>query len=606
MSKFLNRIITRSDIVSITNAGMYEMDSTVLGPVTKGGTGNCVVSSGSGVYDGGDRVIGFHNGYDIDGDIIITVGWGDGIAVRRLNNDGSMTKLYHDNQGLWRDTSSTYNHMQSVAMAKGCNKAVVMSYNVYGYSIIDYSGAVDGTSNGGQVIREARPSHTNPTDFIDPSGTNSRAENYYVRRVGYWYAGGLCAAGEWIYASEHDAGRHYRHFPRRNLATGAQEFLEGGYEEGGNDKYSGSADNDRNGYRAFLSYDEVNDRMYYWDYEGNGAFTVILDASTSTPETLWCDLEDTVAGSGSTFSQNGYCRESGLFVPDPANAPNVVIMAGYDYIQKVDYTNCFSGSAPNVTDRFYLRNFAEGVDYNGITRFGTKYQKTSGTPMDKLPDYAGDYIPVVGDRGYGKVDGGFFDLSTFKMYSRRQLTNYVEDQSSVYGGSARGRSFQSDYGVNSVLMSSANGTKYWIRMGYGADGHAFRVWSEATKPMELAGDGDWEVVFGTFTLPNSAAIDMVFVGGLHNFVIPSSCSLNVSVSNNNGSSFESYDKDSNEAHVFSSTGTQLRVKLTGNGHPNKSPFSCSKDSFYVDYMSMHAAAKDSNIKFKVNRKRLRH
>ena len=53
-------------------------------------------------------------------------------------------------------------------MAKGCNKAVVMSYNVYGYSIIDYSGAVDGTSNGGAVIREARPSHTNPTDFIDP------------------------------------------------------------------------------------------------------------------------------------------------------------------------------------------------------------------------------------------------------------------------------------------------------------------------------------------------------------------------------------------------------------------------------------------------------
>ena len=139
-----------------------------------------------------------------------------------------------------------------------------------------------------------------------------------------------------------------------------------------------------------------------------------------------------------------------------------------------------------------------------------------------------------------------------------------------------------NYGVNSVLMSSANGTKYWIRMGYGADGHAFRVWSEATKPMELAGDGDWEVVFGTFTLPNSAGVDMVFVGGLHNFVIPSSCSLNVSVSNNNGSSFESYDKDSNEAHVFSSTGTQLRVKLTGNGHPNKSPFSCSKDSFYVD------------------------
>ena len=602
MSEFKSQVFTRSDIVTITNAGVYEVDSTVIGPVLKGGTGNTLVSSSGGDYDGGDRVIGFHNGYDIDGDILISVGWGDGIAVRRLNNDGSMTKLYHDNNGLWRDTSSTYNHMQSVAMAKGCKKAVVMSYNVYGYSIIDYSGAVDGTSNGGAVIREDRPSHTNPTDFIDPSGTNSRANSDYVRRVGYWYAGGLCAAGEWIYASEHDA-RHYKQFPRRNLATGAQEFLDGAGT--GSDKYSGSADNDRNGYRAFLSYDEVNDRMYYWDYEGNGAFTVILDASTSTPETLWCDLEDTVAGSGSNFTQNGYCRESGLFVPDPSGAPNVVIMAGYDYLLKVDYTNCFSGSSPNVTQRTYLRNFSEGIEYNGITRFGTKFQKTSGTPMDKLPSSTGEYIPVVADRGYGRVDGGFLDLSTFKVYSRRQMSNYVEDQTTQYGGSARGRSFQSDYGVNPVLMSSANGSKYWIRMGYGGDGHSFRIWPEATKPMEFAGDGDWEIVYGTFTLENSAAIDQVFISGIDRFTIPSSCSLNVYVSNNNGSNWETYDINSSISHVFTTTGTQLRIKLSASGHPNKSPFMTSVSPLSCDFSSLHAAAKDSNIKFKVNRKRLR-
>ena len=603
MSKFKSTQLTRGQISTITNAGMYEYDSTVIGPVIKGGSGNGLVSSASGEYDGGDRVIGFHNAYDIDGDILITVGWGDGIAVRRLNNDGSMTKLYHDNQGLWRDTGSTYNHMQSVAMAKGCNKAVVMSYNVYGYSIIDYSGAVDGTSNGGAVIREARPTHTNPTDFIDPSGTNSRANSDYVRRVGYWYAGGLCAAGEWIYASEHDA-RHYKQFPRRNLATGAQEFLDGA--GAGSDKYTGSADNDRNGYRAFISYDEVNDRIYYWEYEGNGAFTVILDASTATPETLYCDLEDTVAGSGSTYTVNGYCRESGLFVPDPSTSPNVVIMPGYDRILKVDYSNCFTGSAPDVLQQTYLNGFSEGIDYAGIVRFGTKYQKTSGTPMDKLPDYTDDYIPVVGDRGYGRVDGGFLDLSTFKVYSRRILSSYTEDQTSQYGGSARGRSYQSDYGVNPVLMSSANGSKYWIRMGYGYDGHSFRIWPEATKPMELAGDGDWEVVFGAFTLDNSADVDMVFLGGIENFTIPSSCSINVYMSNNNGTDWESYDHTSVTSHVFTTTGTQLKVKLSANGHPNKSPFLCGQAPLVCDYASLHSAAKDSNIKFKINRKRLRH
>ena len=598
MGKFKYQKITRSNIISITGAGMYEFDNTTIGPVQKGGSGNCIVSSGSGVYDGGDRVIGFHNAYDIDGDILMTAGWGDGVAFRRLNNDGSMTKLYHDTQALWRDTGSTYNHMQSVAMAKSAGKAVVMSYNVYGYSIFDYRGAKDGTTNSGAIIREDRPSHTNPTDFIDPSGTNSRA-NGYVRRVGYWYAGGLVAAGNWIYASEHDSGRHYTKFPKKNLSTGAQECLDGA----GSDRYSGSAANDRNGYRAFLSYDEVNDRVYYWDYEGNGAFTVILDASTSTPETLYCDLEDTVAGTNSDFTVNGYCRESGLFVPDPVNAPNVIIAPGYDYFNKIDYSNCFTGGAPDVKDQVYIRNYTEGIDFNGIARFGTKYQKTSGTPMDKLPGYTDTFIPVVGDRGYGKVDGGFLDLSTFKVYSRKQLSNYVEDQASVYGGSARGRSWQSDYGVNPVLMSSANGTKYWVRMGYGADGHSFRIWSESTKPLELC--GNWEIVFGTFTLANNANVDMAFIPALEDFVIPSNCTLNVYVSNNNGTTWETYDKDSNEAHVFSNTGTQLRIKLSATGHPNKAPFLQPKGSLSVDYGSMHDAAKNSNIKFKITRKRLR-
>ena len=597
MSKFKQQQISRSNIISITGAGMYEGENTTIGPVQKGGTGNCIVSSGSGEYDGGDRVIGFHNGYDIDGDILITVGWGDGCAVRRLNNDGSMTRLYHDTQALWRDTTSTYNHLQSCAMAKGCNKAVIGTYNVYGYAIIDYQGAVDGTTNGGAVIREDRPTHTNPTDFIDEEGDRS---NGYIRRYGSSYFGGLCAAGEWIYGSSHDA-IHYKRYGRRNLATGAQEMLEGAGT--GSDKYTGSADNDRNGYRSFLTYDEVNDRMYYMEFEGNGAFTVILDASTATPKTLYCDLEDSVSGTNpTTFAMNGYARENGLYVED-TTTPNVIIMGGYDWLMRVDYSDCFTGGAPKVINRTYIRNYTEGVNRVDNTRFGTKYQKTSGTPMDKMPDYTGTFCPVVGDRGYGMVDGGFLDLTNFKVYSVKSLSSYVEDQASVYGGSGRGRSFQSSYGLNPVLMSSANGSKYWIRMGYGSDGHTFRIWSEATKPTEFV--GNWEIIFGTFTLDNSANVDMCFVGGVNEFIIPAGCGLNVYVSNDNGSTYSTYDTASTEAHVFSTTGTQLRIKISASGHPNKAPFMQYQGKLTVDFGSMHDAAKDSNIKFKVTRKKLR-
>lgn len=597
MGKFKQTRITRSNIISITGAGMYEYDNTTIGPVRKGGTGNTLVSSTTGEYDGGDRVIGFHNGYDIDGDILITVGWGDGCAVRRLNNDGSMTKLYHDNNALWRDTTSTYNHLQSVAMAKGVNKAVIMSYNVYGYSIIDYRGAVDGTTNSGNVIREDRPTHTNPTDFVDEAGNRS---NGYLRRTGNSYYGGLCAAGEWVYGASHDA-IHYKRYPRRNLATGVHEMLEGAGTN--SDKYTGSADNDRNGYRAYLNYDEVNDRMYYWEYEGNGSFTVILDASTSSPKTLWCDLEDSISGTNPTkYAVNGYSREQGMLCPDPTTAPNVIICGGYDYILKVDYSACFTGGAPIVLNLNYLRNYDNGIDLNNLSRLGCKYQKTSGNPMDRMPGYP-NHVPLSGDRGYGKVDSGFHDISSFKTYSVKSMSSYVEDQASQFGGAARGRSWQSDYGVNMVRMASANGTEYWIRMGYGGDGHGFRVYPATTNPTEFI--GDWEIEYGTFTLTNSANVDMVFIGGLSDFVIPSNCSLTTYVSNNNGSSWETYDKETDEAHVFSSTGTQLRVKLIATGHPDKAPFLQTTTGLIVDYGSMHDAAKHSNIKFKITRKRLR-
>ena len=223
--------------------------------------------------------------------------------------------------------------------------------------------------------------------------------------------------------------------------------------------------------------------------------------------------------------------------------------------------------------------------------------------MDKMPDYTNAFCGYYADRGYGKVDGGFVDMDNFKIYSRKSMSSYVEDQASVYGGSARGRSFQSDYAVNPVLMSSANGTKYWIRMGYGSDGHSFRIWPEATKPIEYI--GNWEIVFGTFTLDNSANVDMLFIGGLSDFSVPTNCTLNVYVSNDNGETFESYDKDTVESHVFGTTGTQMRVKLVATGHPNKAPFLTSRAGLIVDYGSMHDAAKHSNIKFKVTRKRLR-
>jgi len=579
MSKLKGSTLTRSNVISIVGATVtdhpYNYNIGIY-PVYKGGVSNVVVRSGSGDYDGGDRVIGFPSAYEIDGDLLFTTGWGDGFAVRRLNNDGTLTKIYHDNYFLYNNTSNTYNHMHNIAIDTTNKLGVVMSYNVDGYTTFDYSGCVNG---GTTFVKDARPSHSNPQRFIQAEGLN-------ISSAGLYYQSGMVAAGEWIYVGEYDA-RHYRRVVRRNLNTGTEEVI--GNSSGTGDLYSGSATIDRDGYRYSLHYDEINDRVFYFSYN-NGNFILVLDASTATPELVWCDIADMGDGDDS--------YDMGLFIPDPVNSPNRMWVGASNRFVDIDITPCFSGSAPTRYNRIYPSN---NYTYDSIWRLGTKYQKTSGVPMDKMPGYP-NYIHLSADRDRGR-NGSWLDTTNLKFVGMEYPYNYVEDTST--GG--RGRSFNHGYSCPMVLMESANGTKYWVQMGYGgSDGHLFMTWAENKYPNQLV--GNWEVVFGTFTLTNNANVDQVSIPGLNNFSIPSSCSVTAYVSNNNGTSWETYDKDSDDVHTFSSTGYQLRVKLSASGQPDKAPYYRGIDAggLTVYYGTMYESAKDSNIKYKVNRKRLRH
>ena len=127
---------------------------------------------------------------------------------------------------------------------------------------------------------------------------------------------------------------------------------------------------------------------------------------------------------------------------------------------------------------------------------------------------------------------------------------------------------------------------------------------ESDYPKRLI--GNWEIVYGTYTLANNANVDEAFVSNVDKFDVPSSCSITVYLSNNHGTSWETYDTASTDAHVFSSTGNQLRVKISASGHPDKSPYYMGfAGPLSVHYKSLHSAAKDANVKFKVTRKKLR-
>ena len=226
-------IISRSNITSIVGAvyGEWGGHQSIV-PAWVRGMSNVTTNSGSGDYDGGDRVIGL-GAYGVDGDLLLTTGWGDGAAIRRLNNDGSMTKLWHDNNALYRDTASTYNHINSMAFHSGSSQMLLTTHNVNGYSMIDYSDL----KTGGTTVTNTRPS----SQYVFSNGVN-------IDRSGLYYTSGTVTAGDWFYILDYDA-THYKKFPRRHWTNGTEELIDGTsasyiYSSGGNT----AATIDRDGY----------------------------------------------------------------------------------------------------------------------------------------------------------------------------------------------------------------------------------------------------------------------------------------------------------------------------------------------------------------------
>ena len=566
-----------SDIQSIIGAAANDYSTQVaIVPVTKRGMSNVTTSSSTGDYNGGDRVIGGYNAYEIDEDLLLTTGWGDGFAVRRLNNDGTLTLLYSDTYFLWRDTTSTYNHTQSLAVSKISHKGVVMTYNVAGYTTFDYSGLMNG---GTTFVKDPRPTHTNPAYFIGSQDTGGG----YVSNVGNSYMGALTAAGDWIYASDYNA-RHYKKVMRRNISTGVEERLD---STSASVMYSGSAATDRNGYRGWTMYDEVNDRILYAFYY-NANFTLVLDASTANPKTVWCDMSDVGLG------DDGY--EQGWFIPDPVTAPNVFWVGVNSSHAKIDITPCLTGGTATLLKRVYTEAQSPGNNFAVHFRAGTKYQgATTGQPTDKMSGYP-KFHPTTSDRGKAMISG-WVDGDNQRMVALVRHDTVVED--TVTGG--RGRSYRSDYGTNITRMYSANGTAWWVQVGYGYDGHGFRIWSDTYKNELIP---NWTVQYGVYSLANNANIDFVFWNRLDYFT-PSGTTLSFFVSNDNGTTWESYSGSNTDEHDFSSTGNTLLCKVTGAGDVSKNAYKMSNTKDSITFGSKYASDMDSSIKNKFTRIKLR-
>lgn len=504
----------------INCAYQVSMGMTKIVPVQKQGLTN-LVSTKSGV---GDAVISFPNGYEIDGDLILTATWGDGFAVNRLEDNGTITEIFSTTTPMSPTTTSTYPHQ--IAIVKSAKKLILFGYSTYAYAIWDYS-----------------PCATGGVPIQLETGVNAFTTGVDINRVGQAYSSGMVSAGEWIYFGDYDA-THYKLYPRRNLVTDVEELLDG------------TAIVDRSGYRYCLMYDEVNDRVFYFSYY-NANFVVIQDASTATPIIRWCDVADT--------GQGDDAYDQGLFVPDPYSEPDIVYIGGSNRVLHLDITTCMAGTStlPVVLGSYMLTtSFTDGQYFSNYFRLGCKYQTTdTNEPHNKLLTNPSNYLPVHSDRGYASM-GGWIDMEHDKIVALTTTSSFVEDATT----NTRGRNYRSDYGSPAVGMKSDNGTKYWVRFGYGQDGHSMKVWPYA---IDIGIEGSWEIEFGSYVI--SSGVDTISIFGSDLF-IPSGCTVTYFVSNDNGVIWYPYDYDARESLYIPTAGTEARFKIVATGFDYKSPY----------------------------------
>lgn len=551
--------LEREDIITITGAvaNAYEEQRAIV-PAWKRGMSNY-----TGYLNlGNDDCIGFPHAYGVHDDLIIHASWVSGLGIFKINNDGSFTKIYgnSDPSGAYGDSNN-----QSLVIHRPSKKFVIMSYDNDGYSIWNYNPCFSGND---PVLLESG------STFMSAGGSS-------VADVGSAYFSGLSIAGDWVYGVDENA-THYKAILRRDITDGTVEKIDFTTQ-----KRSGSATIDRNGYRGTLFYDEENDRMFYCTFY-NANMTVIYDASTSSPLAVWVDLGN--AGLG----DDAY--EQGIFIPDPVNAPNVLIVGCNSRHAKIDMTRCLTGTeAPVVLGQFYTEDGGNGSRFGNYFRAGVQSQIITTRHTERNPSFP-NFCPTSPDRGRNMLDG-WLDQDNYKIVGVYRHDNTTEDTTT--GG--RGRSYRSSYGCPIFRVQSANGTFWWIKLGYDYDGHKYYSWSNSIGNGLI---GNWEIVYGTYTLDNNASIGFVHLETIGHQV-PSGCGLSYYVSNNNGSTWETYNASSDGYHMFNSSGTQLRVKYIATGQSDKAPYKMSSSYDVVSYGGLYESVKDATIPYKVSRVKIR-
>ena len=466
-----------------------------------------------------DAVIAY-NAAQFDGDLLISLGYYDGIAVRRLTDDGTLEMLWSDS------TPNNYDGGTCLGIDKIKHKVYVGSYNISSIEGFDYSGCVP---TGNTVVSDG---------VFTKVGNNLPADN-----TGYAYYNGLAVAGDYLYFGDYESRST---MARWHVPTQTDDSLP-------------VLNYSQPGYRGAMIYEEEHDRMWCLNLY-NGGLWVTLSASTSA-DTALCyrvSVESLFGGNDtSTF----------MVISDEDNPNHVWLGFGRGRIAKFDITNSITGTGgdPTVLDyntSWYNFDGTEPPHGMGVTF----------TTFWKHPIHGSKLILFNSDRYYNTSAPNWYDQETKLPLTKYYYSGYNYPEGSIdYGLLSSNDAFRFAYGgYTAIGTSSGTSQSYLIISGYGSShGHRYRSYNLDNTPFDFEDEGN--ILFGQYSLPDDEDVGSILISNIYINIL-SGTSFEIWVSNNNKESWEEYDYSSDKYHVFHRRGNTVVIKfILKTTLPYKSP-----------------------------------
>jgi len=470
------------------------------------------------------------------GHLIVSCGWGDGFAIRKMKSAGSMSVLFHDNTPVAGTTT-----VNSLAVDKVRYNAYVGRYASAGIAKYDFS-------------------DTSSISLVD---TITSADGITYDQPGYPYFNGLAFAGDYLYLGHYEAADVATITKWNTQDSSSDDLL-----------IANRVSNVRYGH---MRYDEKRDRVYA-SHVRNGDIVVIVSASFASSSVsgnqALCIRANDVGLTNDMYTH-------GLIPYEDEGDYHYLANGYYGRYMKVDIGPLLTGSLTWGQDPVILQTHPEGWNIGtSPSLYYPRWEVTAVSDVSYVTHSSGrSFIIKRPDRGLYFQYWQWFDQENFLWVGDNVYITYGYGDGSGTSGGSNATTWTSEannlayaYGGIPITVRGEDDETYFVFGPY-ASNTGFYSWSRTRFPDGFGLCATASLTFGDFTLGDNLTIGSIYIGEANSALYTGSgAKMNMKVSNDGGTTYETYNYENDVAHHFTSSGATARLKLEFTGSISQSAY----------------------------------